>query len=95
LPNLSWTYSQSSTLTTTSSLSSVQFDISGLSGLGPGGFYLRMYFAGTGYRFYESNTEGCSKLTYLSGNSISYQTNVTGSETLISSGVLRWQAMGE
>ena len=96
LPDTSWTYSQSATLGLTTSLSTVQFNITGLTGLGSGGFYLTMHFVSVGLRFYEDNNAPTStSFTIIRGNSISYQTNVTGSETLLTGGVLNWQAVGE
>ena len=97
LPNLSYAYVQSSTFNLTTAFTSFQLSVSGLSGLGPDGFGVLMYFSSIyNIRFYESNQPaGNDKITFLGGNTISYQTNVTGSETLLTGGVIRWQAMGE
>ncbi|MDY6957805.1 MAG: phage tail protein [Halobacteriota archaeon] len=95
LPGGSWTYQQSSTYTLTTALTPVQFHITGLSGIGSGGFYVRAYFGSTQSTYFYRGTGGCSNNDYIKARTYDYLTNLTGSQTLLSNGVLGWQATGE
>ena len=95
LPDLSWTYAQAGDWWTTTALQNWTVSLSGLNGIGAGGFYVVMYFLiGSTTLFYDLPGTG-NNFSFLGGNTTSYITNVTGSETLLDNGMVVWEAIGE